>query len=189
MTEAKLKKRTYFVPADPAELLERLKTKIENFSKNLEALNKVRRQNVRKPQILFFDGAEGFKKIWQMLFESGVPEYLITTDPRAMLSFVHKGYITGRVIKEKLRLGIKSRQLIAFSEYAKEIIAKDKQENRISKMLPHIYKIPFTTIIFGDKVALISPAHEDIILIIESETFAKTQRSIFEAIWESYSKI
>jgi len=101
-----------------------------------------------------------------------------------MLGFVRKGYITGKIIKEKIKLGIKSRQIIASSEYAKEIIAKDKLENRASKILPHIYKTPFTTIIFGNRVALISSIQENMILIIESAEYAKTQKSIFEALWD-----
>ena len=189
VTESKQHKKTYFLPEEPAQLLEKMKMKVDRFTSNLELLNNVRNKNFKKPEILFLNGAEGFKKIWQMIFKSGLKEYLIMTDPREMLSFVQKGYITGKIIKDKIKLGIHSRQLIAFSEYAKEIIAKDKQENRLSKMLPHIYKIPFTTIIFGDKVALVSPSYEDVILIIESETFAKTEKSIFEAMWETLPEI
>jgi hypothetical protein len=49
--------------------------------------------------------------------------------------------------------------------------------------LPHACKISFTTIIFGDNVALISPVVEDVILIIESEASAKTQKSLFDILW------
>ena len=182
--ESKQHKKTYFIPEEPAQLLEKMKMRVDRFTNSLKLFNDVRNKSFPKPEILFLNGSEGFKRIWQMLFKSGTKEYLILTDPREMLSFVQKGYITGKIIKEKLKLGIRSRQLIAFSEYAKEIIAKDKSENRVSKMLPHIYKLPFTTIIFGDRVALISPSFEDVILIIESETFAKTQKSIFELLWE-----
>lgn len=182
--QTKMKKRTYFVAEDPAEILEHAKEVMERFSDSIEAAPPRGLDSAGKPKILFLSGAEGFKKIWNSIFKSGIREYLIMTDPREMLSFVQKGYITERIIKEKIRRGIKSRQLIAFSEYAKEIIAKDAQENRVSKVLPHIYKIPFTAIVFGEKTALISPALEDVILIIESASFAKTQRSLFEMLWE-----
>lgn len=184
VAESKQQNKTYFIPEEPAQLLEKMRLRVDHFTKNLELFNSIRNSIVPKPKILFLNGSEGFKRIWQTIFKSGLKEYLIITDPREMLSFVQKGYITGRIIKEKTRLGIRSRQLIAFSEYAKEIIAKDKQENRISKVLPHIYKIPFTTIIFGNQTALISPSFEDVILIIESESFAKTQKSLFEALWD-----
>ena len=56
-------------------------------------------------------------------------------------------------------------------------------------MLPHTYKLPVTTIIFGDNVALIGPAIENTMLIIESEAYAKSQRSIFEALWDKLPSI
>lgn len=182
--QTKSKKRTYFTAEDPNELLKIFKSKLSKFEANLAVILATQNKSAKKPRVYFFDGAEGFKKIWQLLLRPETKEYLIMTDPREMLSFVKKGYITGKIIKDKIRLGINSRQIIASSEYAKEIVAKDRFENRISKILPHIYKIPFTTIIFGDKVALISPSLENIILIIESEGFAKTQKSIFEALWD-----
>lgn len=169
----------------PKVIIERLKNGVGVFEKNFEDLPRLEHKVSPKTKILVFENTEGFKKIWETLFRSGVKEYLIITDPREMLGFVEKGYITGKIIKEKNWLGIKSRQIIASSEYAKEIVAKDAKENRISKILPHIYKLPFTVIIFGGFTALISPLLENTILLIESKDFAKTQRSIFEALWES----
>ena len=107
------------------------------------------------------------------------------TDPQEMLGFVRKKYITDTIIKKKVTLNIKSRQLIAFSEYAKEVVRKDKIENRVSKIIPHIYKLPYTTIIFGDTVAFISPAGENVMMLAKSPSFAKTQRAIFELLWST----
>ncbi len=182
--ETKHRKKTLYVAEKPEELLGDFQKRVARFEKHLEIFKAIENLNIKKPRVYFFEGAEGFKRIWRLLFRSGEKEYLIITDPREMLTFVRKGYITGKIIREKTKLGIKSRQLVAFSEYAKEIIAKDKRENRVSKVIPHIYKIPFTTIIFGNSVALISPYRENLILIIESNDFAKTQRALFEALWD-----
>jgi len=182
--EIKSKKHVRFMAEDPKNVLASRKGRLGILEKHIGNFEIIKNKNT-KPRVFFFDNAEGFKKIWEMLFRSGAKEYLIMTDPREMLGFVQKGYITGKIIKEKTQLGIKSRQIIASSEYAKEIVAKDAKENRVSKILPHIYKIPFTTIVFGANVALISPQKENLILLFESEEFAKTQRSVFEALWES----
>lgn len=182
--ETKYKKRTFYVAEKPDELLDKFQKKIDKFSKNIELLRAIENQSIKKPRIYLMDGLEGFKKVWKTIFDSGLKEFQITTDPREFLTFVRKGYITNEIIKKKVASGIKSRQLVAASEYAKEVIAKDARENRISKVLPHIYKIPFTTIIFGDKVAYISAWKENMIFIIESDDFAKTQKSMFDALWE-----
>ncbi len=175
--------RTRFIAEKPAKLLTKMQEATELFTKHLEDFDILTHESMKRPRLVFFDGSEGFKKIWQMIFDSGISEYLIITDPQEMLGFVRKGYITGKIIKEKTKRGIRSRQLITFSEYAKEIVAKDKQENRVSRILPHTYHAPFTTIIFGDSVAFISPSGENMMLVFESSAFAKTQRSLFEALW------
>jgi len=182
--QAKIGKRTYYQAENPDELLKQYKYRVEKFGDQLEVLRLLGAKKTKRPRMYFFEGAEGFKKIWQIIFKSGIEEFLIITDPREMHGFVRKQYITGKVIKEKKKLGIKSRQLIAASEYAKEIMADDRKENRESKVLPHTHKIHFTTIIFGNHVALISPHLENIMFIIQSEAYAKTQKSLFETLWE-----
>jgi sugar-specific transcriptional regulator TrmB len=181
--EAKAGAKTVFVPEQPRALLERVSQAAADFSKQLPALESLQVPEHSKPRIMYLDGPDGFKKIWRLLFMSGAKEYLIMTDPQEMLGFVRKRYITDTIIRQKIALGIKSRQLIAFSEYAKEIVAKDKAENRVSKMVPHTYKLPYTTIIFGDTVAFISPAGENVMMVAQSPSFAKTQRATFELLW------
>lgn len=185
--QTKIKKHTYFIPENPNLILEQFKARVDKLTKNIDALTTIYNKSkiVKRPKTSFFSGADGFKKIWQIIFRSGIKEFLNITGAQEMTGFVREGYITQNIIKEKIRRGIHSRQLIAFSEYAKEIIIKDKRENRVSKMLPHIYKIPFTILIFADNVALISPSFENIIMIIESESFTKTMTSLFEALWNS----
>jgi sugar-specific transcriptional regulator TrmB len=181
--EAKAGSKTIFVPEQPRALLERVSQAAADFSKQLPNLESLQVPEKTKPRFVYLDGSEGFKKIWRLLFVSGQREYLIMTDPQEMLGFVRKRYITDTIIRQKIGLGIKSRQLVAFSEYAKEIVKKDKLENRVSKIIPHTYKLPYTTIIFGDTVAFISPAGENVMMVANSASFAKSQRSLFELLW------
>jgi hypothetical protein len=70
------------------------------------------------------------------------------------------------------------------SEYARKIIAKDVQENRISKIVSPRYTLPFTEIITGTFVAYISPRVDNTLFIVENVNFAKTQASVFNALWD-----
>lgn len=181
--ETKVGKHTRYVPERPQEFLKRLQARIGRLAGEIEQLPP--KAATHRPHVYFFEGSDGFKQVWQALFRSGVKEYLIMTDAREMLGFVRERYIVDWIIKEKVRLGIRSRQLIAASASAKDIVAKDSRENRVSKILPHIYKTPVTTIIFGENVAFITPATENLILmVVESPSFAKTQRALFETIWD-----
>lgn len=186
--QTKSKKHTFFVAEDPSVVLINNKKKVETFEGFVPFLQDIKGGNAKVPRVYFFDGPEGFKRIWKIIFSSKSKEYFIATDPREMLDFVKEGYITSKIIKEKVKMGIKSRQIITSSEYAKEIIAKDKDENRESRVLAHQFRLPFTVIVVDDKVALISPRQENMILLIESEGFAKTYRSMFEAVWNSLEK-
>lgn len=181
--ESKIDAHTYYLPEDPEQLVSTLKDQTEELSHALNSLSE--HANKQRSHVQFHSGSDGFKKIWNTIFTSDIKEFLIITDPREFRGFVQNKYIVHSLIKKKVDMGIHSRQLIAFSEDAKNIVAKDSEENRESKMLPHQHKIPYTTIIFDNKVALISPMPENIIMIIESESYARTQRSFFEALWES----
>lgn len=178
-------KKTRFVPQSPQEFLKSFRNHVEEFASATEELRAVSRLSAHIPRISFFKGPEGFRKTWDVVFKSSIKEYCILTDPREMLGFVSESYITHHLVQEKKRRALKSRQLIASSEYAKRIVAKDAQENRVSKILPHIYPVPVTIIIFGKRVAFISPRDENTILLIESEAFAKTHQSIFDSLWVS----
>ena len=181
--ESKIDAHTYYLPEDPEQLVSTLKDQAEELSQALNSLSEPSKK--QRSHVQFYTGSDGFKKIWSAIFSSDVTEYLIITDAREFNGFVQNKYIEHSIIKRKVEKGIHSRQIIAFSEDAKNIIAKDGEENRESKILPHQHKIPYTTIVFGNKVALISPMPENIIMIIESESYTRTQRSFFEALWES----
>ncbi len=180
----KKRKKIHFTPEKPEELKRMTLENIRQFEKIVPELTALTQKNSRKPSVSFLDGKEGFRKIWDLILRSGLKEFLIIADPREMLGFAERGYITNTIIKKKIAAGIRSRQIAAFSEYTKEVLAKDREENRVSKVLPHYHKIPCVKIIFGDQVAVITPSNENMIILIRSEAYAKTERSLFEAMWE-----
>jgi len=183
--QTKVETKTLYIAEPPESLLRTQEERIRTFREKLPALAALSNHKPTRAKVLFFDSEEGFKQIWRTLFQSGVKDYLIITDPREMLHFVRKNYITGRIIEEKKERGITSRQLVSSSMYAREIVAKDKDENRVSKILPAGFTLPFTTIVFAENVAYISPYRENIIMIIESPALALTERSKFELLWQS----
>ena len=183
--KTKTKKQTHYIAEQPSNIAQQIADNVEEFNTYTKELEQKHKGNPSTARVVFFDGGEGFKQIWRDIFASGEKEFLIITDPQEMLQFVKKNYITNKIISKKLELKVHSRQIIASSEYAKEIVAKDREEMRESKVLPHTFKIPMTTIIYGDSVALMSPASENTMLIVESPSFAKTQRSYFEMLWSA----
>lgn len=157
----------------------------KDFLRALPSLKSLTVRPTRLPHIEYFSGSDGFRLIWKRMFASNIKNYSIITDAEHMLGFVNENYISGPIIREKLRRGICSRQLLVRSEYAKKITAKDTNENRVTRILPRHHAVPMTTIIYGDLVALISPLRENLIVLVESESFAKSQQSLFDLLWDS----
>ncbi len=178
-------KKTYYVAEQPATLLKNAREKISDFEESLKLLeDKAGRMN-RKPRVYFLYGSAGFKQAWDMILNTKEKAYRIITGGENFLDYVKEKYIVDEIIAKKKKLGILSKQLIAASAYARQIVAKDGRENRISKLLPPICKLPFTEIITESIVAFISPRFNNMILIVENDDFSKTRKSIFEILWQS----
>lgn len=185
LLEIKRRGKTYYAPVAPREFLKRARERMQEFEDVVELLE-IRKENAfKKPKLYFLRGGVGFKQIWDKIFASRAKEYRIITQGENFLDFVKEKYILDEIIKRKQELNIVSKQLITDSLYARRIVAKDAKENRISKLLSPIYKLPFTEIICDDFVAFISPKFQDTLLVIENELFAKTRRSLFDALWDS----
>ncbi len=136
------------------------------------------------PRISFLSGPAGFKQVWNMLFKSKEREYRIVTDGSSFLDFVREQYILDEIIKKKQKLGIRSRQIILDTAYARKIIVKDGAENRVSRLLPREHgPLPFTEIIASHFVAFIAPRYGGPLFIVEDRAFAETRRTLFENLW------
>lgn len=180
----KVGKKVYYIPEQPATLLKNVKEKIKNFEESLKLLEDKASHLNSKPRVYFLYGSAGFRQAWDMILNTKEKEYRIITQGENFLEYVNEKYIIDEIVAKKKKLGVRSKQLITASEYAKKIIAKDIQENRVSKFLPPIYKLPFTEIITESIVAFISPRFNNMIFIVENEDFSRTRKSIFESLWQ-----
>lgn len=184
LQEVRRKGKKYILAADPQHLCDNLKERLDSFNKNLDQLLELRNVSEKRPQVIFYEGVEGLKKLWKDILVSDIEEYLIITSGREFLTFLSESFIKSKIISRKIVRGIKSRQLISDSQYAREIIKADAKENRESRLIPHQFPLPATEIIFGNKVAIFTGRFENIIILIESEEISKTHRSLFELLWE-----
>ncbi len=178
-------KKNYYIPARPTNLLKRAKERIFDFEESLKLLEDKFGSVNRKPRVYFLYGSSGFKQAWDMILSTKEKEYRIITQGESLLDYAKEKYIVDEIIAKKKALGVFSKQLISASEYARKIMAKDSRENRASKILPPIYKLPFTEIITESLVVLISPKFDNMIFVVEDGYFSKTRRSVFEILWNS----
>jgi len=178
-------KKTYYVPKRPATLLKNARENMLNFEESLKLLEDKMNSVNKKPRVYFLYGASGFKQAWDMILDTKENEYRIITEGINFLDYVKEKYILDEIIAKKKKSGIFSKQLIKASDYARQVVAKDSRENRISKFLPHMYKLPFTEVITESLVIFISPKFDNMIFVVEDGYFSHTRRSIFDTLWDS----
>lgn len=187
LMETRRDKKTYYMPEKPQALLRRVRENAHDLEEALPELENRIHSAYPKSRTYFLYGVAGFKQIWEKIFSTKEKEFDIITSSESFPSYVREKYIVDEIIRRKRELQIRSRQLITNSQYAKQIIAKDAKENRVSKLLEPGYRLPYTTIICHDFVAFISPRNENMLIVIESESFAKSQKTIFENLWNTLS--
>jgi HTH-type transcriptional regulator, sugar sensing transcriptional regulator len=184
VNKGKFGRKLHYMPTPPEILAKLVRERSEELSDAIPELQSRSRIIFKKPKVYFLYGVPGFKQMWQKIFTSGESHYRIVTDGESFLDYVKEKYVLNEIIGLKLKTGIRSKQLITNSPYARKILAKDTKEHRESKILPIGTKLPFTEIICGNLVVSISSRFENLILVVENESFAKTRRSIFDALWD-----
>ncbi len=177
------RKRDYYLAEEPAEVLRLARRRLAVLEDSLPALQERRLGRYKKPKILYFCGNEGFLQLWDKIFSANPKEYCIITEGIQFLDYMQETIIIKEVIKQKQLRNVRSRQIIPDSWYGRKIVAKDKTENRVSKLLPPGSKLPFTKIITTAAVAYVSPKWEDLLVLIENEDLAKTEQAMFDLLW------
>ncbi len=180
----KEKKTTVYI-AEPPEVLERqMQDREEKLAKSIPSLRLLHETVRGGPGVTFYEGTDGFKRLWKEIYRSGIEEYRLITTGVGLLDYVKEPYIIHRVIAERLKRGIKSKQLIPMNRDAKKIVEKDSQELRESRFLPSDVHLPATVIIFGDQVAFITTRKENMMIIVASGDVAITYQTLFDLVWD-----
>lgn len=184
LLETRRDKKVFYLPAQPQHLLKRVRENVHGFEDALTDFETRLHSAYPAPRTYFLYGVAGFKQIWDRILDKSNSHFDIITAGESFIPFVREKYILDEIIALKKKRGITSRQLITDSRYARKIIATDKEQNRVSKLLPITYRLPYTTIICAKYVAFISPRTENMLIAVEGESFAQHQLALFNALWD-----
>lgn len=181
----KEKGHTHYVAEPPATFLKRLEERQEKFKDILPSLEALRGTKGDAVGVTMYEGSDGFRQFWQKLFRSGVKEYCLLTSAVGLREYVHEDYLIKHIIATRMKLGIKSRQLIPENLTTKKIVANDGEELRESRFLPASISLPATMLIFGKEVAFVTTRKENSVILVASGDIAVTLQSSFELMWQS----
>lgn len=136
-----------------------------------------------RPKVRFYEGKEGIfiaqqetltlprgSEILAYATGQGLYQY----DPDFALSY----------IRQRAKKGITARSLAADTPETRQFTDKNKEQLRTTRLVP-ADQFPFTNEIniWGNKVSIMSMQGQLLAVVIESESIARTQRSIFELAW------
>lgn len=177
-------KQTIYIPTPPRHLLKLTRRNLDKIEDQIEKLEYHHYSKFKKPSIYFLYGSNGFKQVWDMVLSKNTKEYRIITDGHLFDGYISQQYLIEEIIDKKVKLKINSKQLITNSSLAKNIISRDFNELRKTKLLPFDTDVTYTTIITDSFVAFISPSEDNFLFVVESSSFAHSQKEMFEAMWD-----
>ncbi|OGL93851.1 hypothetical protein A2239_00255 [Candidatus Uhrbacteria bacterium RIFOXYA2_FULL_40_9] len=180
----KTKKKNVYTAEDPGVLDRKLKERQTVFSQIAPDLEVIHEMYSGTPTMTFYEGTEGFKRMWKRLYRSGVTDYKMITTGIGMLEYVKEPYLLKGVIAERLEKGIRSFQLIPETSETRKIVKNDHKELRESRFLPKDVSLPATIIIFGDEVAFMTTRKENAMILVASGDVAVSCRTLFDLLWQ-----
>ncbi|MBT3230765.1 hypothetical protein HN358_03215 [Candidatus Uhrbacteria bacterium] len=184
LRSGKDKKKTVFAVEPPKVLRRKLKEKEVAFDDISSELGALYDHVAASPDIILYEGTDGFKRLWQRIYNSEVKEYRILTSATGMLEYVKVPYIIKSVIARRIELGIKSLQIVPDNPETRRITQHDKKQLRESRFLPNNTNIPATIIQFGDEIAFMTTRRENAMIIMASGDVALTFKTMFDLVWK-----
>jgi len=180
-------KRRYLVPESPERLFAQRQADLNSLKQAqpefLALFNKIK----EKPQVYFFEGIEGMKKVYEDILETkrnvrafsgigGVGEEL--------LKWLHEYYEPKRIKNQIFVRNIANEA----PNLEKIMPAGELRENKI--IPSKTYPIKLEIVIYGEKVGYTTVRKDSvpIALLVENKEIAESMKSIFELCWKVAKK-
>lgn len=183
--EIKKDKKMLFAFVEPDKFIETLKEGVIDLEGARFDLNEFKYSSFHKPCIDFYYGSSGFRDAWVKIVTGDYKEYVHISDPKFFDEFVQEKYIFDKIIKEKLKRNIKSKQLLVCNDYSKYVQKRDNRENRETRFLPKNVTISFIEVITPFSVFFFSHKDKNFSFEIRDPEFAQTKRNLFDILWQN----
>jgi sugar-specific transcriptional regulator TrmB len=182
-----------FAPENPEKLIELAQERMNLAKGLLPQLKSLASDLAFKPKIRFYEGRDGVERVFTESLNVASPqgsrkEILGYTDLQTATSFFPQFF--ERYTHEKLRRNIKTRYLSPTTVESVHVLhpflPKGYDRNLIEILLVNKEQFPFENevLIFGNAVGIVSLNPDELLgLIVESATFARTMKAVFDLAW------
>jgi sugar-specific transcriptional regulator TrmB len=174
--------KRYFKAANPKELInfledekEKISAKQKEIKKSLPMLSKLQKEKETKTSVEVYEGKEGLKTVLMDVFNYGhdFVAFGATQKFEEVLPLFSKIFVKRRQQK---------------NQKAKIVVVEGEQPIKtklnLYRWIPKEYSLPNSTIIYGDKTAMLLWSGEPLGIIIKSKEIAESYRSYFGLLWK-----
>ena len=175
----KSNKINYF-PASPQKILDCLEEKESLIKQELPNLLKIYNQEKKKNVVELWEGVEGYRNLMNDIIKTAKDFVGWGASDKVKESV--PDYIIERYLKERESKKIRARLLFAEPE---SVLKTPMSE---FKAISKEFVSPTTTIVYGDRVAVMIYTPVPLIIIIKSPSLAKSYKNYFELLWKMAKK-
>jgi len=181
-------KRAMYSVISPDELWFSFKNKQNQLAESMNELNTLISKTYSKPAIRMFEGIDGVEQAYKLTLN--LPEdseILIYGNPNVVNNYQETidNYLKQRVLKK-----IKVRVILPDTPLAQEIMKKDEEQLRQTKLLPKDTFDQQTEInILPDSIIYIAHSeNKPFATVIKNSTLAREEKNRFEILWNTVAK-
>ena len=184
ISESRKGKRRLFAAADPAVLREAQDEKAQILNEVIPRLSKMIGVAGKTPKVRVFEGIQEIQDAYKDTLRNSEREILTIASSKSIIERLGWDW-TEHYIKERLRRKIPVRFLTTRSKVASEVVARDKQELRRTRLLPPERDMETDIEIYDGKVLFLSFHKSVVAYLIESEAIYRAMKTLFETLWEN----
>ena len=170
----------YFKPAPPEKLMQDLKEKEEELKRLLPELINLTKFNQEKTKAEIYQGKEGMKTVLRDIIKNKKDYICFGEEGRFQETLP---IYSKQFMKKIVESGIKERVLV--KEGQKNIV---KSKNSEFKYISKEFMYPSSTVIYGNKTAIIVWSHPFLTILVENKEVADSYRSYFDLLWNIAKK-
>ncbi len=186
LSETVVGKRRYLIAEDPQMFLDQKQAELVQIDQLVPELRLLLATSSSKPQINFYQGVEGVKKVYMDTLKQKQPLLEFVGIDSVQPEIEH--YIKNYYIAYRIKKGIAVKMLISGSPKSGiwDIKSGPHLLREVKTVPKELYPAPLDCFIYGNNVsfAVLRKDSEPVGLIIRSKEIATTMKSLFNFIWE-----
>ena len=177
-------KRQFFQAEDPRVLLEIPKKIDQHVRKVLPDLQQIFNRNTQKPQLRYYEGVDGIRRITEDLLECQSGEYWYVSDATEITKILGERFLED-FIDRRIEKGLWANAIrIRRSETEMNNMKPGKEYRRRLRFLPHAPLEDIASMhIYDNKVGLISSSKECFAMLIESKEVCTLMKFMWNTLW------